>query len=52
MGLCDMHRGATQVDGLTQDSGIRGRLSARLGVLAGLERSVNSSSWPAKMVLV
>ena len=31
--------------------GIRGRLSARLGVLAGLERSVNSLSQPAKMVL-
>jgi len=51
VGLCDTHRGATQFNGLTQDSGIRGRLSARLGVLAGLERSVNSLSQPAKMVL-
>lgn len=52
MGLCDTHRGAIQVNGLTQDSGIRGRLSARLRVLTGPERNVNGSSWPVEMVLV
>lgn len=46
------HRGAIQVNGLTQDSGIRGRLSARLRVLTGPERNVSSSSWPVEMVLV
>lgn len=49
-GLSDMHRGATQVNGLTQDSGIRDRLSARLGVPAGLEVSVKSLSWSAEMM--
>ena len=50
VGLSDTHRGATQVSGLTQDSGIQDRLSARLGVPAGLKVSVNSLSWSAEMV--